>query len=158
MAEQVRKHEESGMSEDTIIIDAARDAHRRYWRATSDVGIGDRQASEVTRAWQQQILASYGNRFQAKVPVSVGLHEKIDLVDLKSGVAYELKVSGNNPHHEFYKDIFKVVVYNQSHDAKIRRLVFITAESGAARLQKGLGRAGIKVAPQIGFNITVEGI
>jgi len=143
------------------VVAIARNAHNRYWSATSDEATGDRQARKVTEVWQEQVIDRLGDRFQKEFPVSPDLNERIDLVDVEGNVAYELKVSGKNPDHEFYKDIFKVMVYNrrrQSQDPKIKKLVFITEEGGAAKLQRGLGQAVIEAMPRLGLTIVVKGI
>jgi len=70
-----------------------------------------------------------------------------------------MKVSGKNPQHEFYKDIFKVIVYNQYHTLKLKNLVFITEQQGAKELSRGLGKAVTdESASQYNLNITVIGI
>jgi len=137
------------------IIEAAKAAHEQHWQATSDESTGDRQASAVTKAWQA-VVASKAVRVE--VPVADDLNEKIDVVDFSTATAYEMKVSGKNPHHEFYKDIFKVIVYNQHHGKKLERLVFITEKDGANRLNKGLGKAVMESGDQYGMSITVIGI
>ena len=77
------------------------------------------------------------------------------MVDFRDLVAYELKVSGENPSHEFYKDLFKVLVFNQNHNViKLQRLVFITEGKGINKLEKGLGKAAADFLQQ--FNIAVE--
>lgn len=40
--------------------------------------------------------------------------------------AFEFKVSGKNASSEFYRDVVKVLLWNEHHAEKIRRLVFIT--------------------------------
>lgn len=137
------------------IIEAARIAHRQLWRATSDERIGDKQASAVTRAWQSSVASK---NVQCEVPITEDLKEKIDIIDFSTATAYEMKVSGKNPHHEFYKDIFKVIVYNQHHDKKLERLVFLTEKDGADRLNKGMGKAVTHSHTQYKLSITVVGI
>jgi len=137
------------------IIEAAKAAHEQHWQATSDESTGDRQASAVTKAWQAAVASK---AVRVEVPVADDLNEKIDVVDFSTATAYEMKVSGKNPHHEFYKDIFKVIVYNQHHGKKLERLVFITEKDGANRLNKGLGKAVMESGDQYGMSITVIGI
>lgn len=137
------------------IVEAAKVAHEQHWQATSDESTGDRQASAVTKAWQAAVASK---AVRVEVPVADDLNEKIDVVDFSTATAYEMKVSGKNPHHEFYKDIFKVIVYNQHHGKKLERLVFITEKDGANRLNKGLGKAVMESGDQYGMSITVIGI
>ena len=137
------------------IIEAAKAAHEQHWQATSDESTGDRQASAVTKAWQAAVASK---AVRVEVPVADDLNEKIDVVDFSTATAYEMKVSGKNPHHEFYKDVFKVIVYNQHPDKKLERLVFITEKDGANRLNKGLGKAVMESGDQYGMSITVIAI
>ena len=137
------------------IVQAAEAAHKQHWQATSDESTGDKQATAVTRAWQRAIESE---DVQVEVPVADHLGERLDAVDLATATAYEMKVSGKNPHHEFYKDIFKVIVYNQHHERKLERLVFITEEMGADRLSRGLGQAVTESGNQFGVSITVVGV
>jgi hypothetical protein len=65
------------------------------------------------------------------------LKQKIDIVDFHTMIAYEMRVSENNPQHELYKDIFKVLVYNEKNNIKIKKLVFITPQNGLKKLIKG---------------------
>jgi hypothetical protein len=138
------------------IITAAKTAHQQFWRATSDESTGDKQASAVTKTWQHAVESEH---IRPEVPVAVHLQEKIDLVDFSTATAYEMKVSGKNAGHEFYKDIFKVLVYNQHKDQKLRTLVFITEQHGADKLNRGLGEAVIEAVRQDTFlDILVIGI
>ena len=77
-------------------------------------------------------------------PITKDLKEKIDVIDLSTATAYEMKVSSKNPHHEFYKDIFKIIIYNQHHDKKLKHLVFLTGKDGADKLRSGLGEVIIE--------------
>jgi hypothetical protein len=87
----------------------AREAHQKHWHMTGDAGTGDQLAAAVTADWQSAVVAAFPGRFVAEQPVWQ-LREGIDLVGLISGIAYEMKVTPNNDHFEFYRDIFKVLV------------------------------------------------
>lgn len=137
------------------IIESARLAYKRYWRITSDESIGDKQATRVTKSWQQDVVS---NDIQCEVPIKEGLNEKIDIIDYTINMAYEMKVSGKNPHHEFYRDIFKVIIYNQHHAKKVKGLVFITEQDGADKLNKGLGKAVKELLARHKLGIIVKGI
>jgi len=137
------------------IIECARLAHRRHWRSTSDESTGDKQATKVTKAWQQGVICS---EIECEAVIREGLNEKIDLIDHSVNMAYEMKVSGKNPHQEFYRDIFKVIIYNQHHAKKLKGLVFITEQDGADKLNKGLGKAVTELLAGHKLDITVEGI
>ena len=137
------------------IIKAARGAHRRFWQPTIDESAGDKQAFAVTVAWQNSVVS---RNVQCEVPIQENLNEKIDVVDFSTDTAYEMKASGKNAGHEFYKDIFKVIVYNRNHDRKLKRLVFITERKGISRLDRGLGKTVIESAMEYNIEINLEEI
>lgn len=137
------------------IIKAAQVAHRRLWRPTVDESAGDKQAFAVAVAWQNSVVS---RNVQCEVPIQENLKEKIDVVDFSTDTAYEMKASGKNAGHEFYKDIFKVIVYNRNHDRKLRRLVFLTERNGISRLSRGLGRAVVESAMEHDIEILLEEI
>jgi hypothetical protein len=116
-------------------------------------------APKVCRAWQQAVRDDFRDRFSPEHPVGPGMNEKIDLVDLQGRVAYKLKVSKNNTHFEFYRDIFKVAVHNPLHpDLPLTKLVFITPEAGALRLNSPYGCTVVHLATQFGIKVAIVGI
>jgi len=66
-----------------------------------------------------------------------------------------LRFRGKNPHHEFYKDIFKVIVYNQNHPNKINKFVFLTEKEGADKLNKGMGKEVMQSIHAYDFSVKV---
>jgi hypothetical protein len=73
----------------------------------------------------------------AEVPICNNAKEKIDIVDFSTQTAYELKVSGKNVEHEFYKDIFKVITFNNNKPKKrLSTFVFISEEEGIKKLKR----------------------
>jgi hypothetical protein len=117
------------------VVKLASKKHRQYWKIGSDVSEQTKSAQFVCGEWQKAVKNKFGERFSKEHSVGDGFKEKIDLVDLQDAVAYELKVSKNNTHFEFYRDIFKVAVHNKcGHCLKIKKLVFITPKEGADRL------------------------
>lgn len=80
---------------------------KQHWLATSDESTGDKQATAVTKVWQNSTVSA---EVECEVPIEDNLNEKIDVIDFSTATAYEMKVSGKNPQHEFYKDIFKVLI------------------------------------------------
>ena len=70
-------------------------------------------------------------------------------MDFHAAVAYELKVSKNNTHFEFYCDIFKVIVHH-AHQPRwpIQKLIFITSIEGATKLVTRYGQAVRALAEQ----------
>lgn len=139
-----------------VIIQEARRAHGSFWHPTSDEGTGDRQAAAVTQAWQVAVTAMPD--VVKEVQVASCLTERIDVVDRLEGVAYELKVSGKNPHHEFYRDVFKVVAYNELGGGNIQLFVFLTEASAAKRLSAGLAAFVTSCGNRLGFEVSVVGL
>jgi hypothetical protein len=81
---------------------------------------------------------------------------KSTLLDLEAACAYEFKVSGKNACSEFYKDIVKVVMWNQRRSKKLSKLVFITEEvCGRPFLDAPMPRAYIKYLAQQGLEVSV---
>src|SRR3990172_5036325 len=105
------------------IVKAAIIARRDFWHAPKGESESTKQATQVTKAWQKRVASK---EVECEVPIKGNLNEKVDVIDFSAATAYEMKVSGKNEGHEFYKDIFKVLIYNQNHDKKLKRLVFIT--------------------------------
>jgi hypothetical protein len=124
------------------VVELAAMKHRQAWKKSSNVSDQTKSAQWVCRAWQQAVEDNFHERFQAEYPVGHGFNEKIDLVDLQEAVAYELKVSKNNTHFEFYRDIFKVAIHNAHEPGwQIKKLVFITPTEGADKLRSAYGDA-----------------
>ncbi|MFA5375521.1 MAG: hypothetical protein WC455_07190 [Dehalococcoidia bacterium] len=118
------------------IIGTLREIHHKYRLKNSDVSGHTKSAQRITKEWQKSIE---GDLIRVEVVVSTSNHEKIDAVDFSTSTAYELKVSGKNAHHEFYKDISKVLTYNEYKPTKrITKLVFISEQSGIDSLKKRL--------------------
>lgn len=116
--------------------------HRQSWKKNSNVSEQTKSAQSVCRSWQQAVEDNFPKRVHCEFPVGGGFNEKIDVVDLQDAIAYELKVSKNNTHFEFYRDIFKVAVHN-AHNPRwqIKKLVFITPTEGANKLRTAYGKA-----------------
>ena len=105
------------------IIQKLREIHKTHRLADGDVSAHTKSAQTITKKWQK-VVAS--DSIKVEVKVLPQNDEKIDIIDISYGIAYELKVSGKNTHHEFYKDIAKVLTYNEYQTSKIRKLVFIS--------------------------------
>jgi hypothetical protein len=56
-------------------------------------------------------------------------NEKFDIFDIANMTVYEIKLSGKNIGHEFYKDVFKVLAYNKNETKKIKKFVFVSEEA-----------------------------
>jgi hypothetical protein len=79
------------------------------------------------------------------------------IIDHSTNTAYELKVSGKNTHHEFYKDLVKVLTYNEYQAAKLRigKLVFISESAGIKSLTGRLDRKFITMLRK-NHGLTIE--
>lgn len=141
------------------IIQSAQKAHLKYWSPTSDESIGDKQATAVTTAWQEVVLSIAPKRFRKEVKIGSNVKARIDIVDDVEHIAYELKVSGKNPHLEFFKDIFKVITYNHNHRVKLRKLIFLTESTGLNRLKKNsLASAVVASSMEFGVEIYLKAV
>lgn len=118
------------------LVAAAKAARDEHWKPTSDESTGDKLAMRVTKAWQSIVIQTDSD-FAAEVSVPQA-KQKIDLVDGKAGIACEFKVSENNPEHEFFKDVFKVLLFNESAGERVSTFVFLTGTKGAGKLHRGL--------------------
>lgn len=108
--------------------------HSDDWTMVQDVSVGNKFAQAITHDWQNKVFAT-STRYEAEFPV-FNLGEKIDIVDTKDRIAYELKVSPNNPHFEFYRNVFKVITHNRSTATpnRLGELNFLAPGIGATRL------------------------
>ncbi len=94
-----------------------------------------RSAITITKEWQDAVC-NKTIRSEVKV-LSPSNNEKIDIVDCTNRTAYELKVSGKNAHHEFFKDLVKALTYNINHEEnQLQKLVFISEDGGIKSLEK----------------------
>ena len=97
-----------------IVLEVLEETHNRLWGMSGDVGSQTSRAQKLTREWQNSLVANNPIRYKAEFVADSDRGYKIDLVDLKDRIAYELKVSQNNAHFEFYKDVFKILYANKS--------------------------------------------
>jgi len=103
-----------------IVLQCLTETHNELWENGKDVGLQTKSSSKITKVWQEKLLLIDAIRFIPEYKVG---GYKIDLVDTEERIAYELKVSPKNPHHEFYRDVFKIL-YANSLDRKFDRFVF----------------------------------
>lgn len=120
-----------------MIVESLKSIHKTHRLVGGDVSSHTKSAQKITKLWQDAVCTK---DIVSEVSVSPENRERIDLVDLKNRVAYELKVSGKNVHHEFYKDVVKVMTYNeyQITAAQIVKLVFISEDKGIRSLSNRL--------------------
>lgn len=131
------------------------EAHNEQWSVGSNVSPQTKKSTTVTQLWQSKIQEKDKSRFQKEYPALPDKPKKyrIDVVDLKNKIAYELKVSPKNPHHEFYKDIFKVALAN-ANGTEIVKLWFCVEESAKSQLGI-LGEFAQIEVKKLGFDVEV---
>ena len=136
------------------IVDSIKGIHPQHRLGNSDVSGHTKSAQKITIEWQKAVQ---NESVKAEFPVSPKNKEKIDIVDFANNTAYELKVSGKNVHHEFFKDVFKVLTFNEYQEANERlgKLVFISEQSGINSLR---GRLDVKLIAllQERHNLSIE--
>ncbi|WP_020208490.1 hypothetical protein [Gilvimarinus chinensis] len=127
-----------------MIVEALKKIHLRHRLQEGDVSAHTKSAQVITKQWQAAVC---GDDVLGEVRVSRANNERIDVVDLKNKTAYELKVSGKNTHHEFYKDLVKVLTYNeyQVSGERLTKLVFISEETGIRLLVGRLDEVFLKM-------------
>ena len=143
------------MTRDEVVV-AAQKAHRAHWRMSGDESEGDKRAATVTRAWQDAVCRKDPRAFVAEFRVAKHLRERIDLVDIKRGIAYEMKVSPNNAHFEFYRDVFKAIVARDQGLTRLGRLVFMTPAVAAQRLRANLAGQVVRDATRLGLRLEIR--
>ena len=139
------------------IVEIAIMVHSRHWRLSGDEGIGDQLAKTITEEWQKCVREIDPTRFQLEVQISNELIERVDLIDVFLGVVYELKASPNNPHHEFFRGIFKVVVLKRS-DQNISKFVFLAPQTAIDNLNNSLAGQILNDTDRFGFKTELVGL
>jgi hypothetical protein len=139
------------------VVKAAQIAFSVRLKDSSDVSQNTKNAQAIAKAWRGAVHELDPDRFQIEAMVAPDLDQKIDVVDSETACAYEFKVSGKNAWAEFYKDIVKVIIWNQKRKKKLSSLVFITEEKdGRPFLDAPMPRAYINYLAQEGLKVSVE--
>jgi hypothetical protein len=139
------------------VVEAAQLAFSVRLKNSTDVSENTKNAQAIAKAWRSAVHALDPDRFQIEAMVTPELDQKIDIVDQENTCAYEFKVSGKNAPAEFYKDIVKVIIWNQKRKRKLSSLVFITEEKwGRPFLDAPMPRAYIKYLAELGLKVSVE--
>jgi hypothetical protein len=108
--------------------------YRKHRKENADVSEHTKSAQSITKEWQEKVCKK--EKIEAEVSICEKSKEKIDVVDFERGIAFELKVSGNNLEHEFYKDIFKVLTFNMNYEAKkLKTFIFASEIAGIKKLE-----------------------
>lgn len=138
------------------IIQAAQLAFAARLKDSAGVSEHTKNAQTIAKAWRAAVLELDPDRFHIEAMVAPELDQKIDIVDSQEACAYEFKVSGKNAWAEFYKDVVKVIIWNERRKNKLRRLVFITEErDGKPFLDAPMPRAYIKYLGQSGLEVSI---
>lgn len=141
---------------DDPVILAAQAAFIARLRKGSDVSEHTRNAQAVAKAWRVAVHDLNPDRYQIESLVAPDLDQRLDVLDTETGTAYEFKVSGKNATAEFYKDVVKIIVWNQRRKKLINRLVFITEEEWGRRyLDTPMPREYIKYLHSHGLEVSV---
>ncbi|HEX8817006.1 MAG TPA: hypothetical protein VF753_16035 [Terriglobales bacterium] len=138
------------------VVAAAQIAFSVKLKDSSDVSENTKNAQAIAKAWRGAVHKLDPDRFQIEAMVTPELDQKIDIVDSETACAYEFKVSGKNAWAEFYKDVVKVLMWNQHRKKKLSCLVFITDEKhGKPLLDVPMPRAYIKYLAEQGLKVSI---
>lgn len=116
------------------VIVCAKEAFTARVMTGSDVSTHTRNAQSIAKSWRAAVFNLDNSRYQYEVPVRPEFDQRIDVLDQTEMCAFEFKVSGKNATNEFYKDVVKILLWNERHENKIKKLVFITEETCGRRL------------------------
>jgi hypothetical protein len=142
--------------EDPVVL-AAQAAFSVRIKDSNDVSENTKNAQAIAKAWRGAVHKLDPDRFQIEAMVAPELDQKIDIVDPETACAYEFKVSGKNAWAEFYKDVVKVIIWNEKRTKKLSGLVFITEERyGRPFLDAPMPRAYISYLAKQGLNVRIE--
>lgn len=140
---------------DPVVL-AAQAAFAARLREGSDVSDHTRNAQAIAKAWRLAVHDLNPDRYQIESLVAPDLDQRLDVLDTETHTAYEFKVSGKNATGEFYKDIVKVIVWNQRRKKTIHRLIFITEEEWGRRyLDTPMPREYMKYLATHGLEVSV---
>lgn len=137
------------------IIEAAQAAflHRLKEGSVSD---HTRDAQKIAKLWMTACWKIDPARIKYEVGIHPELNQRIDVVDEEERTAYEFKVSGKNATAEFYKDIVKVILWNEQRPDKIKRLIFITEkEFGSPALEAPMPQGFMQYLARNGLDVEV---
>jgi hypothetical protein len=139
------------------VVRAAKEAFKARVMAGSDVSTHTKNAQAIAKAWRAAAFDLDPSRYQYEVPVRPDFDQRIDVLDREEMCAFEFKVSGKNATAEFYRDVVKVLLWNERHEMKIRKLVFITEETyGRKYLDKPMPKAFIHFLENHGLAVEIE--
>jgi hypothetical protein len=139
------------------VVFAAQAAFAVRIKDSNDVSENTKNAQAIAKAWRGAVHNLNPDRFQIEALVTPELDQKIDVVDPQTSCAYEFKVSGKNAWAEFYKDVVKVIIWNEKRTKKLSGLVFITEEKfGRPFLDAPMPCAYISYLAKQGLTVRIE--
>ena len=157
MIKDVIIHDDGGGVMDKSVVGAAQAAFAERTKGVASVSEHTKNAQAIAKAWRSAVYGLGPDRFQLEALVAPELDQKIDIVDLEAGCAYEFKVSGKNAWAEFYKDVVKVIIWNEKRTKKLSGLVFITEEKfGRPFLDAPMPCAYISYLAKQGLTVRIE--
>lgn len=138
------------------IINAAQEAFKQRLKDSNDVSKNTINAQEIAKVWRKRCWLIDPDRIRIEETVHPDLNQRIDVIDTQKMWAYEFKVSGKNATSEFYKDIVKIIVWNEKREKKIERLVFITEDEwGRKYLDTAMPQAFVQYLGKNGLHVDV---
>lgn len=149
---------QSGSSADPLNDAVVLAAQAAFAARLHDGNVSDhtKNAQAIAKAWRTAVHDLNPDRYQIESLVAPELDQRLDVLDLETSTAYEFKVSGKNATGEFYKDVVKVIVWNQRKKKTIARLVFITEEEWGRRyLDTPMPREYMKYLSGHGLSVSV---
>jgi len=139
------------------VVAAAQLAFSVRLKDSSNVSENTRNAQAIAKTWRGAVHKLDPDRFQIEAMVTPELDQTIDIVDSQTACAYEFKVSGKNAWAEFYKDVVKILMWNQYRNRKLTSLTFITEEiHGKPFLDAPMPRAYIKYLAEQGLDVSIK--
>jgi len=118
------------------VVTPLKNLYTKYRSDNLNVSEHTKSAQAITKKWQEEVC---NESIQREVEICKDSPEKIDIIDFDNKIAFELKVSGKNIKHEFYKDLFKVLAFNENNeDRRISRFVFISEHNGIDQLENSI--------------------
>ena len=119
------------------VVLAAKEAFKARVIDGCDVSTHTRNAQAIGKLWRAAAHNLDPSRYQYEAPVCPEFDQRIDVFDRVEMCAFEFKVSGKNATNEFYKDVVKILLWNERRPDKIKKLVFITEETCGRPLLDG---------------------
>ena len=144
---------------DKEIIKIAKKYHNLYWDDSNDNrSTGNSTTKLIHNLWQQECEQIEG--VQSEYEVTDEHSQSLDIYNIKTRTAFELKVSGKNIKHEVYKDICKVVTNNIYRPyEKIEKFYFISDRKAIESLERTFSKRLKKsFKDTYGFEIKFEPI